>query len=556
VKLKYVLLFEALVVGSVILWRIGSVRYDLGNYDTMLVSNFGGTLLLNIGSSMLLILLVLTLSRHKTSTLIPLAITSYLVVSFAGPTIANFPDYVHRDVYLHLPYSLQILDIGHVPKDIGRWDVYSFPGAFIYYAIFMGVTGVKQPKEVGAVMNVLYTIILAISLLYLAKQLKVDKLDCERSLCLVFLLMPFISRYAPAPSFPHRYHLAFVLSMIFTGFLTKIRLNTAKLRIAEAVAVLLLIFTSVVFTHVHFSTYLTIAVSLYGILMLTKRGGVNRHVMLLFLPTAVAYALHLLYLTNPMFIREAYSFVTELKYLPIFLETSTPIRVRAQSLFINNLAIYVRAVWRFTLAAIAIYAFLSYTLSLIRKNANLYSLAYIVATLILAIPLVESLLWWERALVFAGTASILAINETLQDHLKRCRKALCWKETFLLALFILAILISPLVRWERPLVADMWQGSEKEVFLKALCSTQYTKIYIGASTGVDYTYCVAYVNPLAPNAIAIFDSRRGVLRKDPIELELPYAVSVRDPEFQLLNFNLIHSAKSLLYNSQSSYLLV
>ena len=126
-KFKYVLLFEALVVGSAILWRIGSVSYDLGNFDTMLVSNFSGTLLLNIGSGILLILLALTLSRYKTFALVPLAVTSYLAVSLAGPTIANFPNYVHRDVYLHLPYSLKILDMGHVPKDVERWDVHSFP---------------------------------------------------------------------------------------------------------------------------------------------------------------------------------------------------------------------------------------------------------------------------------------------------------------------------------------------------------------------------------------------------------------------------------------------
>ena len=157
--------------------------------------------------------------------------------------------------------------------------------------------------------------------------------------------------------------------------------------------------------------------------------------------------------------------------------------------------------------------------------------------------------------MFAGIASILEINETLPDHLKHCKKALCWKEAFLLTLFILAILVSPLVRWERPLMADMWQGPEKEVFLKALCSTQHVKIYIGTHTGIDYTYCVAYINPLASKAIAIFDLRRGIFRKDPIGLELPYAVSVRDPEFQLLDFNLMHLAKSLLYNSQASYLL-
>lgn len=117
-KLKHVLLFEALVVSSVILWRINFVRYDLGNYDTMLSSNLDGTLLPVISSALLLILLVLTLSRHKTLTLIPLAITSYLAIGFAGPFIANFPNFIHRDIYLHLPYSMQILDTGRIPKSI------------------------------------------------------------------------------------------------------------------------------------------------------------------------------------------------------------------------------------------------------------------------------------------------------------------------------------------------------------------------------------------------------------------------------------------------------
>lgn len=140
-------------------------------------------------------------------------------------------------------------------------------------------------------------------------------------------------------------------------------------------------------------------------------------------------------------------------------------------------------------------------------------------------------------MTFVALTLLCAMGEILRADEKGSVKALkLFKRYILPSLFIFSVVISPLIRWERPQLADNWQGYEKEVFLSTIAlSTATSRVYIGSSSAVEYTYYRVYLyRSYAPDTITIFDPVKGTLTKNLLELSGIYAISVRDPDFGLL----------------------
>jgi len=136
-------------------------------------------------------------------------------------------------------------------------------------------------------------------------------------------------------------------------------------------------------------------------------------------------------------------------------------------------------------------------------------------------------------------------------------KILEWVKRTILILVLLAVLIAPLIRWERQLLPDMWQGSEKTALHRILCfytDKSTNSIYVGVYTGVEYTYCAVYLNPNAPKAISIFDARRSIWIKDPVSINGFYVVSAWDTEFNKLNLEEMYTQTSIVWSSFNTYI--
>lgn len=557
-KLKHVLAAQLLLTVSILFWRIVLVRYDIGAYDTLQASDFAGALAMVLLAS---VLFLLTLMKSEDMGLRMFFILICFIILYLSPFIANFPYYVHRDVYLHLPHSLQILSSGNIPKD--RWDVVSFPASFIYYAVFMGLVDLKYPEITGAYTSILYAVVMVVVLYYLAIQMRTSQTP---SRYIVFLLLPFISRFAPAPSFPHRYHLAFILSLILIGIFLKGR----ELNFKEVAIITFLILITIVFTHPYFSTYVVLALLFYGVEVLLatiKKGTTKKNttlksqVIVTFVSIALVHAIHALYLADPIMLREAYSWFTNLGRIRWFAEISMPINVVSQNEYVTNLAFAVRTLWRITLLSVFTFALSLHLPNLIRgRGSTDLSLAFMVSAILTSVPLIISFLWWERSLTFIGLSLIISIYEGIAnaEQYRGGRESAITRLTkvFVLVLLSLAVLVAPLARWERSLLPDMWQGVEKKVFHEVLCShvgTSINSIYIGAYTGVEYTYCTAYLNPRVPRAVPIFDVERITWIRSPTSIRGLYAVAAWDPDFTGLNPDEMYTLTSIIWSSSNTY---
>jgi len=542
-------------------FKLEFVQYNVGSFDVLLLSQHPFLSIVLMGF-MCVILIVLSLSRRVSfKTVFPYSI-AYLYVTFMGPCIANPPYYIHRDVFLHIPYSLTIIESGHLSTPPDRLDVISYPGSFILYAIYSLFTDISDPRQLGLAMALLYPLIMYVSLLVFARAILREQDDmvgagtARKSIVLITLALPFISRFAPAPGFPHRYHLAFVETVLLLYMV--IRLVEANLPAYQGIISVVLLFSFLMFTHPYFSFFVTIAIAVYFIINI-RRGNIEHNrlrqaVMLI----ALLFAIHSLYLTSTNILLETYNFVLRIPdRLMDFVETSLPVRVKATDQLIAMISTTVRQAWRIYISVAVFVTLILYLLCMVKRSVKFYALSLAIASMALIPILITSFLWWERSMTFVALTLLCAIGEILRADVKGSMKALkLFKRYVLPTLFIFSIVISPLIRWERPLLADNWQGCEKEMFLSAVAlSTATSRAYIGASSAVEYTYYRVYLyQSYAPDIVTIFDPVKGVLTKDVLELSGIYAVSIRDPDFELLQLEQVLRSKSVVWNSGYSYI--
>ncbi|MEM3449415.1 MAG: hypothetical protein QXP38_11170 [Nitrososphaerota archaeon] len=145
-------------------FKLESIQYNIGNFDVLLLSQQPLISIVLMGITCV-ILVILSLSGRFSSKIIFSYYIVYIYVTFMGPYIANPPYYIHRDVFLHIPYSLIISGSGHLSASPDRLDVISYPGSFILYAIYSLFTDISDPIQLGLAMALLYPLIMYISLL-------------------------------------------------------------------------------------------------------------------------------------------------------------------------------------------------------------------------------------------------------------------------------------------------------------------------------------------------------------------------------------------------------
>ncbi|MEM4489255.1 MAG: hypothetical protein QXK88_10780, partial [Desulfurococcaceae archaeon] len=305
VRITYLLLFTlSFTLALTFLmysFKLESIQYNVGNFDVLLLSQHPFISIVLMGF-MCAILIVLSLSRRVSFKMIFPYYIAYLYVTFMGPYIANPPYYIHRDVFLHIPYSLIMTESGHLPAPSDRLDVISYPNSFILYAIYSLFTDISDPRQLGLAMALLYPIIMYTSLLVFARVMLGGLNDvvgadtARKSIVLVTLVLPFISRFAPAPGFPHRYHLAFVGTALLLYVV--IRLVEANLPAYQGIICAALLFSFLVFTHPHFSFFTTTAIATYFVLTTWRRSIEHRRLWHAAMLIALLFATHSLYLTS------------------------------------------------------------------------------------------------------------------------------------------------------------------------------------------------------------------------------------------------------------------
>jgi len=568
VRITYLLLFTlsfTLVLTFLMYsFKLESIQYNVGNFDVLLLSQQPLISIVLIGF-MCAILIVLSLFRRVSFKMIFSYYIAYLYVTFMGPYIANPPYYIHRDVFLHIPYSLIITESGHLPVSSDRLDVISFPTSFILYAIYSLFTDISDPRQLGLAMALLYPLIMYISIIVLTRAMlrePSDVIDADaarKSIVLVALVLPFISRFAPAPGFPHRYHLAFIEAALLLYMV--VRFVESSSLVYRGIISVVLLFSFLVFTHPYFSFFVAIAIATYLVVNIIRWKSVEhnrlRQAVVLM---ALLFVIHSLYLTSTNILLETYNLVLRIPdRLMDFVETSLPVRVKAMDQLVVTISTIVRQAWRIYISVAVFVTSILYLLCMIRRGVKLYALSLAIASMALIPILIASFLWWERSMTFVALTLLCAMGEILRADVKGSMKALkLFKKYILPSLFIFSVVISPLIRWERPLLADNWQGCEKEAFLSAVAlSTATSRVYIGAFSAVEYTYYRAYLyQSYAPDIVTVFDPVKGALTKNVLELSGIYAVSVRDPDFELLQLEQeqILRSKSVVWNSGYSYI--
>ncbi|MEM3449416.1 MAG: hypothetical protein QXP38_11175 [Nitrososphaerota archaeon] len=384
----------------------------------------------------------------------------------------------------------------------------------------------------------------------------VERADMTRkSIILIALALPFISPFAPAPGFPHRYQLAFVETALLLYVF--IRLVEANLPAYQGIISVVLLFSFLLFTHPYFSFFITTAIAAYLVVTARRRNIEHRRLRQAVMLIMLLFAIHSLYLISTNILFQTYNFVLRIPdRLMDFVETSVPVRVEATDQLIAMISTTVRQAWRTYLSVTVFITSILY-LYMVKRNLKLYALSLAIASMVLIPILIASFLWWERSMTFVALTLLCAMGEILRADEKGSVKALkLFKRYILPSLFIFSVVISPLIRWERPQLADNWQGYEKEVFLSTIAlSTATSRVYIGSSSAVEYTYYRVYLyRSYAPDTITIFDPVKGTLTKNVLELSGIYAVSVRDPDFGVLQLEQILRSKSIVWNSGYSYI--
>jgi len=553
INMKHVILIEILFAISIFIWRVAEVKYDAGVYDTLINTNFVGALLLTFVTSALLIYSAL---KQFDETVAILFLASYLTLGFLAPYIANFPYYFHRDVYLHLPYSLVVARTGHIPLYADRWDISSFPEAFVFYSILMEITGIRSASIIGILMAVNYVVMLVIFIAFLVSFFtKAWHINEYYAIMIVVQLLPFITRYAPRPEFPFRFHLAFLQSLLYLAlFIDLARKFDTKL---NTIICLALIYTSIVFTHPFFSLFIFIASILYlAYLKNVTNNRVRLTITLSLVSVVIIFLIHVLYVVAVPLLRQTYSLIFKSEYMPKFLESSYPINIASPNILVQLLATTIRFLWRVTIFMITLYTLMLILLTFAQKRMPVLGISLGVAGIAISIPLIVSFLWWERSFIFVGVALIVAECEALYILFEKglIKRLFVILLRILLIITLLSIIVSALITWEGPRFLNEWHGVENEVFLKFIVyKISSPSIHLGVYSNIEFTYYKILGNATVSNSGA-FDPLNHVFYYDLCNAPYLYAVSQKDPDYKFLNVGELIVCRSMVWSSGTSYI--
>jgi hypothetical protein len=558
INIKHIILIELLLIVAILVWRVTEVRYNVGVYDALINTNLIGTLLLILASSVLFSYIVL---KRLSGGVLLLFFTLYLLLGFLSPYIANFLYYFHRDVYSHLPYSQAIVRTGHISLYADRWDISSFPGAFVFYSILMEIMGLNSINIAGVFMAVSYIIMLvSIMMFFTSFSLKTWRINEGLVLMITVQLLPFIARYAPRPDFPFRFHFAFLLSLLYLAlFIVLIKNNDTRVSTAVYLAI---IYLSMVFTHPFFSLYIFLTLLFYvvGLHVSARFNMVNdkaRSIATLSLILVVIiFLIHVSYVVANPLLRQTYSLVFSIEEIPKFFESSTPIIITAQSIMVQIFATVVRLLWRATVLIAVFYAMVLILAVLTRRRMPVLGVSLGVAAIAVSIPLIISFLWWERSLVFVGIALVIAEYESFHFLLEKglSRRLFTILSKTLSVIALLSIVTSPLIVWESPKLVDEWHGVENTLFLDTIAhriSSPYT--YIGVASNIEFTYYLVVDNVTTSNK-NIFDPLYHAFYLNPCDASYPYALSQKDPDYGFISIKELAVCRNIVWSSGVSYI--
>lgn len=558
INISHVILIELLVIVATLVWNVDEVRYNVGVYDTLINTNFAGTLSLILVSSVLFSYIVL---KRPSGGVLPLFFTLYLLLSFLSPYIANFPYYFHRDVYLHLPYSQAIVRTGHIPFYADRWDISSFPGAFVFYSILMEMMGLNSISVIGVLMVVGYVIMLvSIIISFMSFSLKTWHINEGLALMIMVQLLPFITRYAPRPEYPFRFHFAFLQSLLYLALFIVLIKNNDK-RVSTAVC-LALIYLSIVFTHSFFSLYILLALLFYvvGLHVLARFNMMNdkaRSIATLSLISVmIIFLIHVSYVAANPLLRQTYNLIFNIEQIPKFFESSTPIIITAQSTMVQIFATVVRLLWRATVLIAVFYTIVLILAVLTRRRMPVLGVSLGVAAIAVSIPLIVSFLWWERSLVFIGIALVITGYESFHILLEKglSRRLFTILSKTLSVIALLSIVTSSLITWEGPRFANEWHGVENMLFLDTIAhSVTSPYIYIGVYSNIEFTYYRIAGNVTASNR-SIFDPLYHAFYLNPYDASYPYALSQKDPDYGFISIKELAVYRNIVWSSGVSYI--
>jgi len=553
------LIFYPIVVASSFLWFITKVDYSyMGSFDILLFTNFRVVPVLLISIFIILMSLVLQLRIHNRgndiSVLSTIALIIYVLLLYCMPFAVNAPYILHRDVYLHNSYSAIIVKSGRIPIDESRWDVYSFPGAFLFYAIHMVVAGLDFYSS-GLAMTVIWPLLFAILLLFATRRLRSPDTCRGFSLLLALLLIPYaLARYAPAPSFFHRYHLAFSLTLMWLTLFLGLNGRPRK----EDFALLYLLYFAIVFTHPYFSIFIAVFLLVYVFVSI----AIEKQARMIWIPLATIIAgliVHMAYLASPRMIVEAYTTIIRPKLqFSEFVEQSLPVVIRAPAQILEYLAVVERNIWRIVIVGLAMLVSIDVLTGIIRLRTEVLTkaLPLMFSAATLSLPLVYSFLWWERSISILGLVIFLSAlvlsssRSTLTSRSKIFR-------TLLSVLILVGVIIVPLNMYEHSILESLWRSpSEDEALQFASSNMAFIKVYVSGNTGVVLTFYRLFVNPFL-NACTIFDPIRGRLMVDPKTLDSPYIFSLVSPDYNFIAGEMagLLNTKSLIFVNGLYYII-
>jgi len=528
------LIFYPIVVASSFLWLIVKVDYSrMGSFDILLFTDFRVAPVFLISILTILTFLTLQLRTRRgcyAGAFLVFALVMYVLLLYCMPFVVNAPYILHRDVYLHNSYSAVIVETGRIPIDESRWDVYSFPGAFLFYAIYMAVTGLDFYSS-GLAVTTAWPLFFATLLIFALRRL--GKVDMCRGFSSLLALLPIpyaLAKYAPAPGFFHRFHLAFSLALIWFSLLLG---SGGRLR-KEDLTLLHLLYFAIVFTHPYFSVFIAIflLVHIFASVVMEKRAG-TAWVSLI---TIIAgLMLHMAYLASPRMIVEAYTAIIRPKWpFSEFVERSLPVYIRAPAPILEYLAVVERYMWRAAVLGLALLVSIDVLAGVVKFRIEVLTkaLPLLFSAAILSLPLVYSFLWWERSLSILGltaflSALVLSSSESTLTSGSKFHRAL-------LSILILAgVVVAPLNRYERSILESLWRSpAEGEALQFASSNMVLAKVYVGSSTGVVFTFYRLFANPFL-NVRTVFDVVRGRMIIDPRMLDSPYIFLPCGPRLQL-----------------------
>jgi len=552
------LIFYPIVVASSFLWFIVKIDYNhMGSFDILLFTDFRVVPVFLLSILIILIFSALQLRIRRgyyISASFTVALMIYVLLLYSMPFVVNAPYMLHRDVYLHNSYSAVIVESGRIPIDENRWDVYSFPGAFLFYAIHMAVTGLDFYSS-GLAMTFIWPLLFTILLLFATRRLRGSDTCRGFSSLLALLLIPYtLARYAPTPSFFHRYHLAFSLTLIWFPLFLR---SNGRPRKADF-ALLYLLYFAIVFTHPYFSVFIAVFLLIHIFVSVV----IEKQARTIWIPLVAIIAgliLHIAYLASPRMIIEAYTTMIRPKLqFSEFVEQSLPVYTRAPAPILEYLALVERNIWRADVLGLAMLVSIDVLIGIIRlrTGALTKALPLMLSAAALSLPLVYSFLWWERPISILGLAvflSALVISSSRSTLTSGSRLF----RILLFVLILVGVIVAPLNRYERSILESLWRSpAESEALWFASSNMGLAKAYVGSSTGVVFTFYRLFVNP-SLNVRTVFDAVRGRIMIDPKTLDSPYIFSLVDLDYSSIAGEMAEllGTKSLIFVNGLYYII-